>query len=137
MNSIPGSDRATPLHGQVVLVPSIRNWFSLVPEPNAETVVAVALVPLEGEVGDTPGAARRKSNMLARRVGMALMSWYVNRVLNPGSRTSIRDPAPSTTIDSATPARFIWMVRGIVDPALMLIPSSWKALIPGAATSRV
>src|SRR5436190_22870221 len=71
MKSTPGSNRATPLHGQVVLVPSIRNWFSLVPEPNAEVVVAV---PLDGDVGDTPGAARRKSNILARRVGIDLMS---------------------------------------------------------------
>ncbi len=43
MKSTPGSARATPLHGQVKLVPSIRNWFSLVPEPNADTVVAVPL----------------------------------------------------------------------------------------------
>ncbi len=71
MKSTPGSARATPLHGQVKFVPSIRNWFSLVPEPNADTVVEVAL---PGEVGETPGAARMKSNMLARRVGMALRS---------------------------------------------------------------
>jgi hypothetical protein len=38
MKSTPGSDRATPLHGQVVFRPSMRNWFSLVPEPNAEIV---------------------------------------------------------------------------------------------------
>ena len=54
MKSTPGSDRATPLHGQVKFVPSNRNWFSFVPEPNAETVVAV---PLDGDVGETPGAA--------------------------------------------------------------------------------
>ena len=47
MKSTPGSDRATPLQGQVVLVPSIRNWFSFVPEPNAEIVVTV---PLDGDV---------------------------------------------------------------------------------------
>ena len=52
MKSTPGSARATPLHGQVKFVPSIRNWFSLVPEPNADTVVAV---PLDGEVGEIPG----------------------------------------------------------------------------------
>ena len=39
MKSTPGSARATPLHGQVKFVPSIRNLFSLVPEPNAEMVV--------------------------------------------------------------------------------------------------
>ena len=31
----------------------------------------VVATPLEGEVGDTPGAALTKSNMLARRVGIA------------------------------------------------------------------
>ena len=36
-----------PLHGQVKFVPSIRNWFSFVPDPNADTVVTV---PLDVEV---------------------------------------------------------------------------------------
>ena len=39
--------RGVPVHGQVKFVPSMRNVFSLVPEPNADTVVTV---PLEGEV---------------------------------------------------------------------------------------
>ena len=52
MKSMPGSDRAIPLHGQVMFVPSMRNWFSLVPEPNAETVV---VVPLDGEVARSRG----------------------------------------------------------------------------------
>ena len=39
MKSTPGSDRASPLHGQVKFVPSMRNAFSLVPEPNAETLL--------------------------------------------------------------------------------------------------
>ena len=64
MKSTPGSVRATPLHGQVKFVPSTRNWFSLVPDPNADTVVTV---PLDGEVGEIPGAALIKSNMPARR----------------------------------------------------------------------
>jgi hypothetical protein len=67
MKSTPGSARATPLQGHVKFVPSIKNWFSFVLEPNAEIVV---VVPLEGEVGDTPGAALMKSNMLALRVGV-------------------------------------------------------------------
>ena len=50
-------------------MPSIRNVFSLVPEPNAETLLVDTL---PGEVGDTPGAALMKSNMLKRRVGIAL-----------------------------------------------------------------
>ena len=82
-----------PLHGQVKFVPSIRNWFSLVPEPNAETVVTV---PLDGEVGETPGAALIESNMLDRRVGIDGRSSGPKRVLNPLSRASMREPAPST-----------------------------------------
>jgi hypothetical protein len=61
MKSTPGSDRAMPLHGQVKFVPSMRNWFSLVPEPNADTVVVVAL---DGEVGETPGAGTRDNEAL-------------------------------------------------------------------------
>src|SRR4051812_22361644 len=101
MKSTPGSERATPLHGQVKLVPSIRNWFSLVPEPNAEIVV---VVPLEGDVAEIPGPALIGSNMLARRVGIVLRSSAPNRVPKPGARASIRAPAPSTTTDSAIPA---------------------------------
>jgi hypothetical protein len=42
----------------VKFVPSIRNWFSLVPEPNAETVV---VEPLDGDVAEIPGAALIRS----------------------------------------------------------------------------
>src|SRR5262245_8138187 len=103
MKSTPASDRATPLHGQVVFVPSMRNWFSLVPEPNAETVVLDEEPPPEppdGDVGETPGVARIASNMLARRVGILSRSSGPKRVANPGSRASMREPAPSTTTDS-------------------------------------
>ena len=100
MKSTPGSERATPLHGQVVFMPSMRNWFSLVPEPNAEIVVTI---PLDGEVGDTPGAALTKSNMLARRVGIAPMSSEPKRVPNPGFRASIREPVPIDHDDSRHP----------------------------------
>src|SRR5712671_6629850 len=108
MKSMPGSDRATPLQGQVKFVPSIRNWFSFVPDPNAEMVVTV---PLDGEVGDTPGAALIASNMLDRRVGMAASASGPNRVPIPGLRASMREPAASTTIDSAIPATFSTTVR--------------------------
>src|SRR6476619_513092 len=101
MKSTPGAERATPLHGQVVLVPSMRNWFSLLPDPKAEIVV---VVPLDGEVAEMPGAARIQSNMLLRRVGIEAISSMPNRVLKPGSRASIREPAPSTPMDSVTPA---------------------------------
>ena len=121
MKSTPGSDRATPLHGHVVFMPSMRNRFSFVPEPNTEMVVAT---PLDGEVGDTPGAALMKSNMLARRVGIALMSSGPKRVPNPGFRASMREPAPSTTTDSSRPASFRTAVRSMVAPAPMLISSS-------------
>src|SRR5216683_2872780 len=111
MKSTPGSDRAIPLHGQVKFVPSMRNWFSLVPEPNTDTVV---VVPLDGDVGEIPGAARIESNILARRVGIALRSSGPKRVPNPGLRASMREPAPSTTTDSARPASFRIAVLSIV-----------------------
>src|SRR4051812_48715090 len=116
MTSTLGSARDTPAHGQVKLVPSIRNRFSLPPEPNAETVFTV---PLDGEVGDTPGAARIASNMLNRLVGTALRYSGPNRVSNPLPRASIREPAPSTVIDSATPASLKTAVRSSVAPAPM------------------
>ena len=122
MKSTPGSDRASPLHGQVKFVPSMRNWFSLVPEPNADTLWST--VPLPGEVGETPGAALMKSNMLDRRVGIALRSSGPKRVSNPRSRASMREPAPSTTTDSATPASFRTAVLSMVAPAPMRMSSS-------------
>ena len=85
------------------LVPSMRNAFSFTPEPNADTVFTV---PLDGEVGDTPGAALMKSNMLNRREGIALST--------PGrSESRRRCPAllcasrSSTTNDSSTPATLV------------------------------
>src|SRR5689334_13305223 len=68
MTSTLGSAREIPAHGHVKLVPSMRNRFSLPPDPKAETVLTV---PLDGEVGDTPGAALIESNMLNRREGIA------------------------------------------------------------------
>src|SRR5687767_2145875 len=114
MKSTPGSARATPLQGQVKFVPSIRNWFSFTPEPNAETVVAV---PLDGDVGEIPGADLTQSNILARRVGIALVSSGPKRVPKPGFRASIREPAPSPATDSAMPASFRTTVLSIVAPA--------------------
>lgn len=66
MKSTSGSAGPKRSHRQVKFIPSIRNWFSLLPEPNA----------------DTPGAALTKSNMLARRVGIELRSSAPNRVPN-------------------------------------------------------
>ena len=99
----------------------MRNRFSFVPEPNTEMVVTT---PLEGEVGDTPGAALTKSNILARRVGIATTSSGPNRVLKPGLRASMREPAPSTTTDASTPASFSVAVRSMVAPTPMSISSS-------------
>src|SRR4029453_16212194 len=101
MTSTLGSARDTPWHGHVKFVPSMRNRFSLTPPPNEDTVLTV---PLVGEVGDTPGAALIKSNMLYRRVGISLRYSTPKRVSNPLSLASVREPVPSTTIDSATPA---------------------------------
>src|ERR1051326_2734252 len=89
MKSTPGSARATPLQGHVMFVPSIRNWFSLVPDPSAEIVVTV---PLDGDVGEMPGAFLSQSNMLARRLGIARNSSWPKSRVNPESRASIRDP---------------------------------------------
>src|ERR1700756_1359803 len=98
MTSTLGSARDTPAHGHVKFVPSMRNRFSLPPEPKADTVLTV---PLEGEGGDTPGVARIASNMLTRREGISLKYSGPKRVSKPLPRASIREPDPSTTIDSA------------------------------------
>src|SRR5215471_15373919 len=119
--SAPGSARETPAQGQVKFVPSMRNRFSLPPEPNADTVLTV---PLDGDVGDTPGAALIASNMLNRRLGIALRYSDPNRVSNPLLRASIRDPAPSITIDSARPASFNTTVLESVAPAPISMPFS-------------
>ena len=54
MKSTPGSALAAPFEGDVKSVPSIRKLFSFVLEPNAEIVL---MVPLDGDVGEIPGAA--------------------------------------------------------------------------------
>jgi hypothetical protein len=76
--------------------------------------VVVVEVALDGDVGEIPGAALMKSNMLTRRVGILVMSSEPNRVANPVARASIRDPAPSTEIDSARPASCRIGVRSMV-----------------------
>jgi hypothetical protein len=88
---------------------------------NGDTVV---LVPLDGEVAESPGAALMKSNMLARRVGMALKSSAPKRVPNPGSRASMREPAPWTTIDSSTSANLRTAVLSMVEPTPIRISPS-------------
>src|SRR5580765_5520043 len=114
MTSTLGSARETPAHGQVKLVPSMRNRFSLPPEPNADTVFTV---PLDGDVGDTPGAALIASNMLKRRDGTARRYSGPKRLSNPLLRASMREPAPSTVIDSARPDSLNFAVRSSVAPA--------------------
>src|SRR5215471_235424 len=121
MKSTPGSAIAPPLHGQVKFVPSMRNRFSFVADPNVDTLLSV---PLVGEVGDTPGAALTKSNILYRRTGIALRSSDRKRVSNPLLRASTRDPEPSTTIDAATPANFKMAVLSMVAPAPIVMSSS-------------
>ena len=103
MTSTLGSARDTPAHGHVKFVPSMRNRFSLPPDPNADTVLTV---PLDGDVGDTPGAARIASNMLNRRVGMVWRYSGPNRGLEAAARALRSASPPSTTTDSATPASF-------------------------------
>jgi len=72
-----------------------------------------------------PGAALIASNMLDRRAGMALSSSKPNRVAKPGFRASIRDPAPSTFTDWATPATFRTGANSMVPPAPIVMSSSW------------
>src|SRR6185436_8689371 len=134
MTSTLGSARETPAHGHVKFVPSMRNRFSLTPEPNAEMVFTV---PLDGDVGETPGAARSESNMLKRRVGMRVRYSWPMRVSTPLVRASRREPAPSTTTDSATPAGCSTTVRWSVAAAPMTRPSSWYGWKPAFSTSSV
>jgi hypothetical protein len=98
-----------------------RNRFSLPPVPNAETVLTV---PLDGDVGDMPGAALIGSNMLNRRDGIEARYSGPNRVSNPLLRASSREPGPWTTIDAAMPASFNTTVRSSVAPAPILTSSS-------------
>ncbi len=65
-------------------------------------------------MGEIPGAALIESNMLDRRDGIALRSSGPKRVPNPGSRASMREPAPSTTTDAVRPATLSVTVRSIV-----------------------
>src|SRR5690349_14593860 len=111
MTSTLGSARETPAHGHVKLVPSIRKRFSLPPDPKADTVL---LVPLDGEVGEIPGAALMESNMLNRRLGIARKYSGPKRDSKPLLRASMRDPAPSTTTDCAIPCTFKTTVRSRV-----------------------
>src|SRR5688572_10233293 len=122
MMSMLGSARETPAQGQVKLVPSMRNRFSLPPDPNADTVVTV---PLDGEVGDTPGAALIESNMLNRREGMVRRYSGPNRVSNPLLRASMREPESWTTTDCAIPSTCNTTVRSSVAPAPMWT-SGWR-----------
>src|SRR5215831_16348619 len=121
MTSTLGSARDTPWQGQVKFVPSMRNMFSLTPEPNEDTVLTV---PLVGDVGDTPGAALIKSNMLYRRVGISRRYSSPKCVSKPLFLASVREPAASTTIDSATPATFKTTVLSIVAAALIWMSCS-------------
>src|SRR4029453_16845580 len=102
MVSTAGSARDTPAHGHVNFVPSMRNEFSLTPEPNTDTVFTV---PLAGDVGDTPGATLRKSNMLNRRVGIVPRYSGSKRVSNPLPLASMREPDSwtSTTDPASSP----------------------------------
>src|SRR6476620_173302 len=126
MKSIPGSDRAWPLHGQVKFVPSNRNWFSFVPEPNAEIEKTL---PLDGDVGETPGAALIESNMLDRRTGIDGRVSGPKRVLNPLSRASSQ-PVPSTTSERVYPAGCRANVLSMVAPTAMRTSSSCAGVNP-------
>ncbi len=99
----------------------MRNVFSFVADPNADTVV---VAPLAGEVGEMPGADLMKSTMLARRVGIASRSSSAKRVLKPGSRLSMRAAEASTTVVSTTLATSRRTMCSIVSPAPIVRPSA-------------
>ncbi len=126
-----GSARETPWHGQVKFVPSMRNVFSFTADPNAETVLTV---PLDGDVGEIPGAFFRKSNMLKRRVGVVAMSSASKRVWMPLCQLSVRAVA-STVMAVAMPDKFNTTVRSIRAPVPMVMPSSRCAANFGASST--
>src|SRR5262249_25488 len=121
MTSTLGSARDTPAHGHVKFVPSMRKRFSLPPDPNADTVVTV---PLDGDVGDTPGAARIASNMLNRRDGIALRDSGPKRVSKPAAPPARREPIPWPPTGSPEPATFKTTVRSSVAPTPIRISAS-------------
>src|SRR5262249_9489533 len=101
MTSTSGWGCAPPLLGQVKFVQSRRKAFSSAPPPKTDTQL---LVPLEAEVGDTPGAALMKSNMLYRRTGTALICSEPKRLDNPIFRVSSDDADAATSMDSVMAA---------------------------------
>ena len=131
--STPGSASALPLHGHVKLLPSTRNAFSFVLDPNADTLSSV---PLLGDVGDTPGAILMKSNRLNRRTGIVRRYSGPNRVSKPLLRASSRDPALSTTTAALNGASPSTTLRSIVCPTPMAMSASRQSANPGTATSR-
>ena len=102
MTSTLGSARDDPAHGHVKFVPSMRKAFSFTPDPNEDTMFTA---PLDGDVGDMPGALRIASNMLNRRVGIIVRWSGPNRVSSPLERASMLEPAVTVT-DWATLASF-------------------------------
>src|SRR6516225_2979058 len=93
ITSTSGCGAAPPLHGQVKFVPSSRKAFSSTPPPKTETQL---LFPLEGEVGETPGAALMKSNMLYRLTGIDFICSEPNRLDSPIFHVSREDADTAT-----------------------------------------
>src|SRR6476659_8500038 len=107
MTSTSGCGCGPPEHGHVKVVPSSRYRFSFTLEPKTETLGSA---PLEAEVGDTPGVARMRSNMLKRRTGIAESDSCPNRVAKLVRCRSTIVPA-STEMDSAMVPTFKMTVR--------------------------
>ena len=84
-----------PWHGHVKFVPSMRNWFSLTPDPNGGDGVDAAAGRRRGR-----HAGRRPNHVeyAERRVGMLRSCSWPNRVAKPLSPAPISD-SPSTTSD--------------------------------------
>src|SRR5262245_8446670 len=131
MTSTSGCGCGPPEHGQVKLVPSSRYKFSFTLEPKTETLGSA---PLDAEVGETPGAARMRSNMLKRRIGIAGSVSGPNRVANPVRCGSTIVPA-STDTDPATPPNFKMTDRSELPWTSLAMCSSWYAAKPGISTS--
>src|SRR3954471_12256625 len=132
MMSTLGSARDTPAHGQVKFVPSMRKRFSFPPDPKADTVLTV---PLDGDVGETPGAALIESNMLKRLDGIVRRYSGPNRDSTPLLRASMREPLPWTRTDSATPPTRNTTFLSIVAPAPIRMSVSREGANPASSTS--
>ena len=161
---MPGSARASPLHGHVKFVPSMRNVFSLVPEPNADTLLVEAL-PGEGVMGSVAGRRVLVGNRrlmtrheialdplreaVERAAGSAHTPVYVAVDGRPVGLIEIGDPVKSTAAEAVAGLRgrgiAVWLLSGdqrsAVEAVARLVgidPSNVIAeVLPGEKADRI